>query len=99
MSARSEGEQAITSGGYNAGGLVAYPLPDEIVVPLRREELDTLCEGGVSEERANRDLYIGAGVGAVGGNLNRQYEHVVNIDAARHKGRRRSRRHRRTCGL
>ncbi|PYV76228.1 MAG: hypothetical protein DMG96_14740 [Acidobacteria bacterium] len=61
MSARGEGEQAITSGGYNAGGLVAYPLPDEIVVPLRREELDTLCEGGVSEERANRDLYIGAG--------------------------------------
>jgi hypothetical protein len=67
MSARSEGGQAITSGGYNAGGLVAYPLPDEIVVPLRREDLDTLCEGGVSEERANRDLYIGAGVGALAG--------------------------------
>jgi len=59
MSANNEGEQPVTSRGYNAGGLVAYPRPDEIVVPLRREEFDTLCEGGVSDEKSSRDLYIG----------------------------------------
>jgi hypothetical protein len=59
MSANSEGDQPVTSRAYNAGGLFAYPRPDEIVVPLRREEFDTLCEGGVSEEKSSRDLYIG----------------------------------------
>jgi hypothetical protein len=34
---------------------------------LRRDEFDTLCEGGVSEEKASRDLYIGIGSGALAG--------------------------------
>jgi hypothetical protein len=62
-----ESEQPVASRGYNAGGLVAYPRPDEIVVPLRREEFDILCEGGVSEEKSNRDLYIGGFFGALAG--------------------------------
>jgi len=44
---KSANEQSVTSRGYNAGGLVAFPRPDDIVVPLRREEFDILCEGGV----------------------------------------------------
>ncbi len=68
MSAKGAGDQPVTRGGYSAGGsLVAYPRPDEVVVPLRREEFDTLCEGGVSEEKASRDLFIGAGFGALVG--------------------------------
>jgi hypothetical protein len=55
------------SRGYNAGGLFVFPRPDEIVVPLRRDEFDTLSEGGVSEEKANRDLYIGGGFSALAG--------------------------------
>lgn len=55
-------------GAYNAGGsLVAYPRPDEVVVPLRRDEFDILREGGASSEEASRDLYIGIGVTAVVG--------------------------------
>ena len=51
--------------GYNAGGsMVGYPRPDEVVVPLRRDEFDTLCDGAVGEERANRDLYIGGAIGS-----------------------------------
>jgi hypothetical protein len=53
--------------GYSAGGLVAFPRPDEVVVPLRQEEFDTLCEGGVHEEKASRDLCIGAAIGAIVG--------------------------------
>jgi hypothetical protein len=66
MSAKNENDQPVTSRGYNAGGLVAYPRPDEIVVPLRREEFDILCEGGVSEEKSSRDVYVGGffGTGA-----------------------------------
>jgi len=67
MSAKGEGEQPVMSRGYNAGGLVAYPRPDEIVVPLRREEFETLCEGGVGEEKSNRDLYIGGFIGSLAG--------------------------------
>jgi hypothetical protein len=69
MSAREgDDRQPATGRGYSAGGsLVSYPRPDEIVVPLRRDEFDTLCEGGVSDEKASRDLYIGIGSGAVAG--------------------------------
>jgi hypothetical protein len=68
MSANREDAQAVTTGGYSAGGsLVAYPRPDEVVVPLRREEFDTLCEGGVSEAKASRDLCVGIGFGALAG--------------------------------
>jgi len=49
--------------------LVVYPRPDEVVVPLRRDEFDTLCEGGTSEEKASRDLYIAGGIGALVGLL------------------------------
>src|SRR5258705_12599482 len=66
MSDKSENEQSVTSRAYNAGGLFAFPRPDEIVVRLRREEFDILCEGGVSEEKSNRDVYVGGlfGTGA-----------------------------------
>jgi hypothetical protein len=69
MSAKDGGDQRPVAGrGYSAGGsLVSYPRPDEIVVPLRRDEFDTLCEGGISEEKASRDLYIGIGSGAFAG--------------------------------
>jgi len=64
----SSDEQPVTKRGYSAGGsLVAFPRPDEVVVSLRREEFDILCEGGVSEEKASRDLYIGIGCGALVG--------------------------------
>lgn len=66
MSAKGEPTAGV-GGGYNAGGLIAYPLPDEIAIPLRREELETLCEGGIGEERASRDLYVGAAVGTIAG--------------------------------
>jgi len=64
---KSANEQSVTSRGYNAGGLVAFPRPDEIVVPLRREEFDILCEGGVGEEKSSRDVYIGGFFGAGAG--------------------------------
>jgi hypothetical protein len=68
MSANSSDDKAVTSRGYSAGGnLVAYPRPDEVVVPLRRDEFDTLCEGGASEEKASRDLCIGVGATALVG--------------------------------
>jgi hypothetical protein len=69
MSANREDDQTVTGGGgYSAGGsLVAYPRPDEVVVPLRREEFDTLCEGGVSEAKGSRDLCVGIGFGALAG--------------------------------
>lgn len=64
----SSNEQQVTKRGYSAGGsLFAFPRPDEVVVSLRREEFDILCEGGVSEEKASRDLYIGVGSGAFAG--------------------------------
>ena len=53
--------------GYNAGALVVYPRPDEVAVPLRRDEFDTLCEGGISEARASRDLCLGIFFGAFAG--------------------------------
>lgn len=64
MSAKEEGDHPVAGRAYNAGGLFAFPRPDEIVVPLRREEFDILCEGAISEEKSSRDLYIGALVGA-----------------------------------
>jgi hypothetical protein len=42
--------------------MVGYPRPDEVVVSVRRDEFDTLCEGGVSDERANRDVCIAIAV-------------------------------------
>src|SRR5580704_17057238 len=68
MSAKSESELPLVGRGFMAGGgLVAYPRPDEIVVPLRQEEFDILCEGSVSEDKASRDLFFGIGCGAVAG--------------------------------
>jgi len=68
MSNKDDASQLPTARGYNAGGsLVAFPRPDEVVVPLRRDEFDILREGGASSEKASRDLYIGIGVTAVVG--------------------------------
>jgi len=56
--------------GYNAGGsMVGFPRPDEVVVPLRRDEFDTLCEGGVGDERRSRDTYAGVAAGSFVGVL------------------------------
>jgi hypothetical protein len=56
--------------GYIAGGsMVGYPRPDEVVVPLRRDEFDTLCEGGVSDERRSRDTYAGVAAASLVGVL------------------------------
>jgi hypothetical protein len=67
MSSKDEGGKLPAARGYNAGGMVAFPRPDEVVVPLRREEFDILREGAPSSEKASRDLYIGIGVTAVVG--------------------------------
>ena len=53
---------------YKAGGaLVVQPLPDEIGVPVRRDQFDILCEGGIGEARASRDLCLGIFFGALAG--------------------------------
>jgi hypothetical protein len=53
---------------YKAGGgLLVQPLPDEIGVPVRRDQFEILCEGGVGEARANRDLCLGIFFGTVAG--------------------------------
>jgi hypothetical protein len=57
-------------GTYQAGaGLVVSKLPDELAVPLRRDEFQTLCEGGISESRASRDLCLGILFGTLAGIL------------------------------
>jgi hypothetical protein len=52
------------------GGLVVYKLADEVGVPVRRDQFDILCEGGIAEARASRDLcwgiFFGAVVGIIG---------------------------------
>jgi hypothetical protein len=54
--------------GYQAGaGMIVSKLPDEIGVPLRRDEFDILREGGISEARASRDLCLGIFFGALVG--------------------------------
>jgi hypothetical protein len=67
----SDGPQAIQGaeqGTYKAGaGLIVTKLPDEVAVPMRREDFQTLCEGGVAESRASRDLCVGIFVGVVVG--------------------------------
>ena len=45
---------------YKAGGgLVVQSLPDEIGIPVRRYQFDILCEGGIGEAKAGRDVNIG----------------------------------------
>jgi hypothetical protein len=53
--------------GYQAGVVVARPLPDEMAVPLRKDQFDILCEGGIGEARASRDLCIGVFFGTLAG--------------------------------
>lgn len=57
------------AGGYQAGALIVYARPEEVGVALRKDEFDTLCEGGIGETRASRDLYLGAFIGALVGLL------------------------------
>jgi hypothetical protein len=57
-----QGKQASYKAG---GGLVVQPLPDEIGVPVRRYQFDILCEGGIGEAKASRDLYTGICVTAL----------------------------------
>src|SRR5690348_15224382 len=57
--------QAIAQqGSYEASSLVVPPRPNEIGFALREDEFQILCEGGLSESRAYRDLFFGALVGA-----------------------------------
>lgn len=61
-------EQANKQASYKAGGgLVVQPLPDEIGVPLRKDDFLTLCGGEISEARARRDVCIGIGCTAMVG--------------------------------
>jgi hypothetical protein len=47
-------------GTYQAGGgMIVSKLPDEPGVPVRRDQFDILCEGGVAEARASRDVCLG----------------------------------------
>jgi len=67
MSASREAGLPQPKRGYNLGGMVAFQRPDEIVVPLRRDEFEVLCEGEASSEKSNRDLSAGIGMtGLVG---------------------------------
>jgi hypothetical protein len=43
------------------------PLPDEIGVPVRRYQFDILCEGGIGEAKASRDVNIGVCAAAFAG--------------------------------
>ena len=48
------------AGTYQAcGGMIVSKLPDEPGVPVRRDQFDILCEGGVAEPRASRDVCLG----------------------------------------
>jgi hypothetical protein len=81
-------EQA-TQATYKAGGaLVVQPLPDEIGVPVRRYQFDILCEGGIGEAKASRDLYTGicitALIGFVGTLVAIDWETIL---AAQHKAK------------
>ncbi len=56
------------SASYKAGGgLMVSKLPDEVGVPVRRDQFEVLCEGGIAEARASRDLCLGIFVGVVAG--------------------------------
>jgi hypothetical protein len=57
-------QSAQVQGSYHASALVVPPRPDEVGFPLRQDEYETLCEGELSEARANRDLSFGIFVGA-----------------------------------
>lgn len=60
--------QAAEVGTYQAGaGLIVAKLPDEVGVPLRRDQFEILCEGGIAEARASRDLCFGALLGTLVG--------------------------------
>jgi hypothetical protein len=51
---------------YRAGGTaLVQPLPDEVGVVVRRYQFDILCDGGIGEAKANRDLYTGICVTAI----------------------------------
>jgi hypothetical protein len=66
----SDDPQAVQAepGTYQAGaGLVVAKLPDEIGVPVRRDQFDILCEGGIAEARASRDLCLGTLFGTLAG--------------------------------
>jgi hypothetical protein len=60
-------EETTSVQGYESGRLITFPLPDEVAVPLRKDQFDTLCEGGVADARASRDLYLGFFFGALVG--------------------------------
>jgi hypothetical protein len=58
------------AGTYQAGaGLIVAKLPDEVGVPVRRDQFEILCEGGIAESRASRDLCLGLLFGTVVGIL------------------------------
>jgi hypothetical protein len=61
-----QAQPAENEGTYLAGaGLVVSRLPDEVGVAVRRDQFDILCEGGIGEARASRDLCLGIFFGAV----------------------------------
>jgi hypothetical protein len=53
--------------GYAAGKLIVYPRPEEIGVPVRKDEFDILCEGGISESAASRDKYVAVCIAGIAG--------------------------------
>ena len=60
-------EQA-THATYKAGGgLVVQSLPDEVGIPVRRYQFDILCDGGIGEAKASRDVNIGVFAAAFAG--------------------------------
>lgn len=69
MSESTQGSEtgATPAKGYQAGLVVTYPLPDEVAVPLRKDQFEILCEGGVGEARASRDLCLGVFLGSIVG--------------------------------
>lgn len=51
---------APSQGSYDAGsGIFVRSQPDEIGVPLRKDDFLTLCEGETSQARSSRDMCIG----------------------------------------
>jgi hypothetical protein len=65
MSTADQHTKAPEGATFHVSSIVVNPRPDEVGFPLREDEFQILCDGNISEARANRDLCIGAFVGAV----------------------------------
>ena len=62
-----QAEQTVHATYKAGGGLLVQPLPDEIGIPVRRYQFDILCDGGIGEAKASRDVNVGVFAAAFAG--------------------------------